>query len=276
MPAVRTDGTEPFDPGVVSTAPSAGGGATNLMSSIPASSASDDDPMVFVGYGSGYGPQKGGYVLPSPQMVPASQLLLAFEDFTRDDYLKLRNQLIAAGAISETADPIAVRDAWAGVIERVAALNGAGKNISPLGYIKNLARLRGADPDELGAEDPFTGSKVYTNRSIADFTEGEAWSAIQSQLQQMLGRDPSDQELRDFTYRMNRLAAENPTISRTIEQYKDGEAVSRTTRTSGGFTAADMAKEAYDQAQNDPEYAEFQAAGTYFNALQQALGAIGG
>ena len=92
----------------------------------------------------------------------------------------------------------------------------------------------------------------------------------------MLGRDPTDQEMRDFTYRMNQLAARNPSISKTITSYKNGEAVSQNTHTNPGFTAADMAQKAYDTAQSNPDYAEYQSATTYFNAALSALGPIGG
>lgn len=165
--------------------------------------------------------------------------------------------------------------AWSSMVERAARTFSATKGeraLTPwdvLDLYKDEAKAAGtwADPNR---------REVTVNRSVSDVTEGEAWSSIQGTLQQMLGRDPSDQELRDFTYRMNRMAADNPTITRTIQQYKDGELDSTTSRTRGGFTAADMAQEAYEGAQNDPEYAEFQAATTYFSALQQALGAIGG
>lgn len=164
---------------------------------------------------------------------------------------------------------------WGSMVERAARTFSATKGeraLTPwdvLDLYKDEAKAAGTwvDPNR---------REVTVNRSVADVTEGEAWSSIQGTLQQMLGRDPSDQELRDFTYRMNRMAADNPTITRTIQQYKDGELDSTTSRTRGGFTAADMAQEAYADAQSDPEYAEYTAATTYFSALQQALGAIGG
>lgn len=119
------------------------------------------------------------------------------------------------------------------------------------------------------------GSRTTVNKSVAHITEGEAWTSLQQTLSNMLGHDPSDQEVRDFAYRMNQLAAENPAISKTITQYKAGEAVSSSTNTEGGFGAADVAQEAYEKAQNDPEYAEYQSATTYYNAALSALGAIG-
>jgi hypothetical protein len=119
-------------------------------------------------------------------------------------------------------------------------------------------------------------SETRVSRNVTEISEGEAWSAIQSNLSNLLGRDPNDQETRDFTYRMGRLAASNPSVSQTVTQYKNGEAVSSNTHTDPGLTSADIAHEAYDQAQAEPDYAEYRASSYLFNALQSALGPIGG
>ena len=133
---------------------------------------------------------------------------------------------------------------------------------------------------EFKASDNYTnyesGTRTSTTKSIGHITEGEAWSSLQSTLSKMLGRDPSDQEVRDFTYKMNQLAAKNPAISQTISKYKAGDVTSSTTTTEGGFTGADVAEAAYGQAQSNPGYAEYQSASTYYNAALSALGAIGG
>lgn len=125
-------------------------------------------------------------------------------------------------------------------------------------------------------EGPFTGTKTQVSRNITEVDEGEAWSTMRSAVSNLLGRDPSDREVRDFTYRMNQVAARNPSISKTTAKYEEGDLVSSTTRTTPGFTGDDMVREAYDDAQADPNYAEYTAATTYFNAALGALGAIGG
>lgn len=279
--AIRTE-TDPFDPGVVPAAPAPAPAATNMFSG--GAGAPSQEPMVFVGY-QDYTRYNAGRDEPvtdkRPRFMPISQFIAGMSSMDREEFLKLRNLLIAAGVVGTTASFLDVEAAMEQIAVRTAT---SSSRMSPLGYVKNLARMNGFDPGEIGSDpdfggesqDLFTGKQTQTSRSISEITEGQAWASIQGTLQQMLGRDPTDQELRDFTYRMNRMAADNPTITRTIQQYKDGELDSTTSRTRGGFTAADMAQEAYDQAQNDPEYAEFQAATTYFSALQSALGAIGG
>ena len=165
---------------------------------------------------------------------------------------------------------------WGNLVSRASAMYSLseGKNkVTPwdvLGMYK--AEAKAAD-NYVNYE---SGTRTSTNKSIAHITEGEAWSSLQSTLSKMLGRDPSDQEVRDFTYKMNALAAKNPAISKTISKYKAGDITSSTTSTEGGFTGADVAEAAYGQAQSNPGYAEFQAASTYYNAALSALGAIGG
>jgi hypothetical protein len=173
---------------------------------------------------------------------------------------------------------------WGGLVKRAGSmysLSSGKRKVTPwdvLGlYSREIAAAQ-AKQGPPGPGDPgFNGRTTVVNKTIADVSEGEAWSALRGTISAMLGRDPSDQEVRDFSYRMGNLAARNPSISKTIQQYKDGQVVSTTTKqTDAGFTAADMAQEAYEKAQRDPDYAEYQAATTYFNAAVSALGAIGG
>ena len=164
---------------------------------------------------------------------------------------------------------------WGSMVNRASLMYSLseGKNkVTPwdvLDMYKSEAKAAGS------LVDYESGTRTSTSKSIAHVTEGEAWSSLQQTLSQMLGHDPSDQEVRDFTYRMNQLAAANPSISKTIAKYKAGDVTSSSTTTEGGFSGADVAQAAYQKAQGDPDYAEFQAGTTYYNAALSALGAIG-
>lgn len=122
------------------------------------------------------------------------------------------------------------------------------------------------------AEEPFSGKITQTHKTVSEISEGDAWQVLRSNLQTLLGRDPTDQEIRDFTYRMNHLAAKNPTLTKTTSTYKDGRMVDQTDETTdAGFTPGDVTKAAYDRAQDDPEYGAYQSASTYYNAAVQAI-----
>ena len=169
-----------------------------------------------------------------------------------------------------------VNSVWQGLVERAAktyTFSEGEKKVTPWDVLDLIKR---EDETANGGEDPDNFTHVSTSKSVQDISEGEAWSTLQSNLSRMLGRDPSDQEVRDFTHRMNTLAARNPAISKTISTYKDGRLTNSTTKeVESGFTADDMAMTAYENAQSDPEYGAFQAATTYYNSAIQALGAIG-
>lgn len=281
------DPLEPFDPGTASAPPP----ATNLTAQAGVAAA-PEEPLIFAGWTS-YGDQTGGDyretggVTPPkmPTWLTIGQFMSRFDNSDREEFLQIRNLMIAAGIVPPGADSFSVRNAFESLLGNVAMMSAQGVKMSPMGYVKNLIRMNGIDPSEVGSgenygldpdDQPFTGTKTQVSRSISDVPEGEAWAMLQSNLSRMLGRDPSDQEVRDFAFRMNQLAAENPAITKTIGKFKDGELVSTTTKqVDSGFTERDLQREAYETAQNDPIYAEYQAATTYFNAAQQALGAIG-
>lgn len=289
-----SDPIQPFDPNVPS------GYSTNLMQRQRVQAPPSSEPQIFTGWshGTSVAPSSGGkfasetgmpvgeptpYSTRTPLYYTPTQLLYAFDHFGREDFLKFRNLFIAAGLVGTDADPATVRSAYAGVIADVAAAAEAnpGLQLSPMGLVKNYIRMNGLDPSQIGADENYslgyTGSKTQVSRNVTDITEGQAWASIQNTLSQMLGRDPSDQELRDFTYRMNRMAADNPSISRTITVYKNGgDIASSRTHTDPGFTMDDVAQEAYDQAQNEPDYAEYHGASYLFNAAMSALGPLGG
>lgn len=171
---------------------------------------------------------------------------------------------------------------WGALVQRASSIyaySEGDNKVTPFDvlsmYGKEAVKAGLMNPD--GSEvNPLAGTThTSITRSVSDITQGDAWSALQNTLSQLLGRDPSDREVRDFAYRMNSLAAKNPSISKTVTHYdKNGDPTSHTT-THAGFDANDLAQSAYEEAQDDPNYAEFQSATTYFNAAMSALGAIG-
>lgn len=191
----------------------------------------------------------------------------------QDEVVDAIARLKAAGLQVDGFDGLV--SAWQGLVNRAAttyAMTDGKRKLTPWDVLdlykdESVAAGTFVDPNR---------TETQVHRSVTEVSEGEAWASIQGTLSQMLGRDPTDQETRDFTYRMNRMAATNPQISKTVAQYKNGELASTSTHTDPGFTSADMAEEAYEGAQNDPEYAEYRAASYYFNSLVSALGPIGG
>lgn len=170
-----------------------------------------------------------------------------------------------------------VNSVWQGLVERAAktyTISEGEKKVTPWDVLDLVQREDATANGSAVDDENFT--HVSTSKSVQDISEGEAWSTLQNNLSRMLGRDPSDQEVRDFTHRMNSLAARNPAISKTISTYKDGRLTNSTTNeVESGFTADDMMQDSYESAQSNPEYGAYQAASTYFNSAMSAMGAIG-
>lgn len=168
-----------------------------------------------------------------------------------------------------------LKDAWSAMVERAAntfAMSGGRRKVTPWDALELSKR----ESEAMGTFTNYeSGSNTTTYSSVTEISEGASWQVLQKTLSALLGRDPSDQEVRDYAYRMNTLAARNPSITESVQRYQAGEMVADDRTTTGGWDASDMAKSAYDQAQDDPEYAKYQAGTTYYNAFLQGIGAIG-
>ena len=193
--------------------------------------------------------------------------------WSEDEVLSAMEKFRKAGFNVTTFDQL--KSVWDGLVERASMIYSTSKGqrkITPWDVLEMSRKEAKAAGTLTNFEN---GTRTITNTSVTEISEGQAWEVLRSTLQTLLGRDPSDRELRDYAYRMNSLAAKNPSVTETIQKYKKGEVVSQASSTTGGFDAADMAHEAYEDTKDDPEYAKVQAGTTYYNALLQAIGAVG-
>lgn len=128
-------------------------------------------------------------------------------------------------------------------------------------------------------EEPFSGTKSFTqtsvNRDIMDPADAKALT--RAMLQRELGRDPTDDEFEDFISAIQYAQKVNPDRTTTTQStvYDEGEAVSSSTNstTRQGIGAEGIADIALQKARANPNWAEWQAVGTYAPALFEALGA---
>lgn len=181
--------------------------------------------------------------------------------------------------LTNVKDFDSMQQAWSGLVQRAGAmysLSSGQKKVTPwdvLDLYKSEISKSGVGGGSAGGS-PTTVTQ--RTKSVATITQGDGWSALQNTLSRMLGRDPSDEETRDFVGRMNHLAAANPTITTSTTSGIGSAHQNTTSHTKSGFDSNDILQNAYRNAQSDPDYAEFQSASTYFNAAVSALGAIGG
>lgn len=164
---------------------------------------------------------------------------------------------------------------WQMLVQRASrmfTLSGGSKQVTPwdvLGLVKKESKAAGLLD--------HNGNVIQTNtqRNVTDISDGEAWSAVRGAMESLLGRKPTDQEVRDYASQLNAMAAKNPSITttRTVTNQNTGHS-NTTTNTTGGFNQADATQAITDQIENTDEYAQVQSATTYFNALLGALGEV--
>ena len=114
---------------------------------------------------------------------------------------------------------------------------------------------------------------VSIDKNIQTFTAQQLESAATQYAQNLLGRALTADELASVTKFTNTEAAKTPQISKTITKNKKTGSISTTT-TSGGIDENQLIK---SQVEQNPEYASFQKATTYFDAMINSLrGPVGG
>jgi hypothetical protein len=223
-----------------------------------------------------------------------TQLLSEFDRMSRKDYLKFRNLLIAAGFISETAQPINVRDTYSAIIGDIHEMQQAGNpNLTPAAFINNLIRMNGLDPSKIGDAEDFTTAvkdqlkpSSQTTTSVYDLTPEDARATLEQAMAQKLGRAPTEEEIEDFISAAQTRAERNPT--RVTESFtpgvEGGEGDQVTVQREGGevlgtsvtdveqgFDSESLGRMADRRAQNAPDYASYQAISSYFPAFLEAM-----
>lgn len=184
-------------------------------------------------------------------------------------------RLYGAGVIEDPADWAGMTKAWSYAVDQTAGFNAGGKpNMTPWSFI-DLLEQQGAFDKNLEERKKATEPRTSTSTSInAIPTRSDADAAIKTLFREQLGRDPEDGELDRYASMMLSKMRANPGSSTTVSTTDPvtGNSTSRSTSV-GGFNPTSMLE---DKVKADPEWGAYQAATTYFNALQGALGAPGG
>jgi hypothetical protein len=182
--------------------------------------------------------------------------------------------------------------------------NGQGQQISPTqllqqaikyrlhaqgidwnGKLGNLWGKNGLTLQGVGAKQqtvPIDGQtrshiSTQTTRDILD--PADAKGLTRAMLQQELGRDPTQAEFEDFVAMLQQATRDNPTHSTTTTQQQYDATTGQwydtntSTTSSGGISQTGLQELAQEKAQQNPDWAEWQAVGTYAPALFDALGA---
>lgn len=227
------------------------------------------------------------------RIVPVSVAQQEFTDASDGDIRRMALALALAGfaGVSVKDAKEAVQEAslddvlsWHQKFLEGAALAydmGHGKKITPEQFLRRRLEYRlgkkwdgkidSLDSVATSASGGSLAGTHTTKASSVDFLSPEdARGLVRSTLQQELGRDPTEAEYEDFVAALRTAQERNPnTVTTTTTTDASGNVTSSHSRSSGGVDAASFLA---NRVQDSPEYAEWQAVGTYAPALFSALG----
>jgi len=251
-------------------------GANASGSAAPAAGTADARSVYF-----GTTPRRGGpgrhpgdidpRTGPSPAVdktMNAAEAVASFWAWSDAQRKAFGDHLVALGlasAADATRTPVLL-GAWTDAVDAAANFYTSGKKkVTPWDALSGIAGIEGTVGKAAG------GARSYTSTSI-DLTSPEAARAlITDELSRRLGRAANDGEVSAFTNTLNAAQRANPTVTQTTQSADQAVQGSSSSTTSGGVDAAAAGQMATDYAKSRPDYAEYQAAGTYMNYLFNAL-----
>lgn len=193
------------------------------------------------------------------------ELMSWLSDPTKVEEIKKRAQ--AAGLNVQSFDDIS--KLWESVVNQAATtFSRTSKKVTPWALLEMRGKYAGPDGK--------MQNKVTTSTQIDEMDPAEARGLFEQTATNLLGRAPSQSELDDFIAKAQMIARQNPAISTTVSKVGfDGEVEEGTqhTTTKGGAQVVNAKAQlaAQDMAKQDDEYGAYQAAGTYFPLLFDAL-----
>lgn len=207
---------------------------------------------------------------------------LGWTQKARDDF---RAKGLLSGLLTAGAGDLEAYSLWTTLVKQASLYGARNKQVSPLdilsGYVKSNSNggwIKSGDFET----NPVTGERRYigpqfktTNQTNADLSDPATARAISTQIfQQLLGRDPGQGELNAYAQALSQSEQQNPSSATTTTQYDmtTGDATGSSTVTTGGMTDDERAQLAQDEIKKKPEYGATQAATTYMNALDAAVG----
>jgi hypothetical protein len=215
------------------------------------------DPPVYIGF-------HGEHEAQGPGTIPASEALAQFYQWSDEERQQWGKRLYSAGFTKNPDDWDAQLEGWKYAVNAASSYyTAAGKHITPWAFM-DMRQDSGA------AAQPYKGPRTTTSYNLP--SKSDAHAAITAMFKDQLGRAPEQGELDKYTSMMLAQYRKNPqTTTTTPTKFgANGEVIDSTSTTSGGFNPQGWLE---DQAQGDPEWGAYQAATTYFNALQGAIGA---
>jgi hypothetical protein len=241
-----------------------------------------------------------------PKYRPMTELIREFDVSSIEEKRRMAKLLVMAGFLPKNAgETIAeatasanlmdVTTAYGDLLASAASRFAQGHAVTPeqlleqnIRYNMAAAGFKDADTanfndktvnrwasgaDSGNVEEDLSGTHVTRQKFVDIYSREDARGLARATLRRELDRDPTEAEFEDFVSSLQAFTKDNPrtAVTRTTTD-ADGKVISEKTTNRGGVSEAGVSEFLQDKAEEQPGYAEWQAMGTFFPALMQALG----
>lgn len=161
---------------------------------------------------------------------------------------------------------------WQGAVEESGKFYAAGKKITPQKYVEMYAGAYGRGGQQGGGAVSQARTVSRTDSSVQDFSDLDARAMANEVGQNLLGENPDPKFSAALEAALDAYATNNPQITNSTSRYNSrGDLVSSSSKSRGGVNGGEARQIAEDRARANPDYAEYQSATTYYNALLQGI-----
>ncbi len=257
--------TDPTSPAAAAIAAAMGGGQLGAGAGPPVGGSSYFVAPTQVWMGLQANPSTGYDLQDRKPMNTDAAKAYFYTGLSTEERAALGQQLFGAGLISDPNNIDMIYKHWDAAVDQAALFynNGSGKKMSPWDVL-NMKVFSELGPDGK-PKAPGGGSSSSTSYNIP--SKEDAAYSIKALFKGAVGRAPTEEEISKYTTMMVGLAKKNPSRSTSTS---DGTGNS-TSESYSGISDAGMQSAVQTDLQHTSEYGAYQAATTYFNALQAAI-----
>lgn len=207
----------------------------------------------------------GSGMVDEPMWLTHAQAMQKFYDMSAEEKRQLGQSFYRAGLITNPNDFDAVAGQWENAVKMARTSSAANRDHAMTPWDAVDMMIQHGVAVNGGASGP---AKVSDSR-VTILSASDAKALITNIFQKELGHDPSDALVAKYSALLTgaaKASPENVTTNRTFDANGDVTA-SSTVQTTGSNDAQVLT----DAIRENPEYGAYQAATTYFNALQEAF-----
>jgi cell wall-associated NlpC family hydrolase len=223
-------------------------------------------------YGKDLTHSPNGYDVPQPSTMTQDAAESEWFNMAPAEQQAWANKFYRAGIISDPSDYDAMFSLWKSAVAFAGGqYTTGGKQITPYDVLNQRLGI---------AASASGGSKTSTSThtDIQHLDPEAAKGMVTAVFQNLLGRDPTQGEVSRYGGLIINKVAKNPTVTKTTTTTGgdlNNPTSNSTSTTSGGVSNDSLNQILNDKTKADPEYGAYQAATTYFNAMQDAFGSVG-